>query len=128
MKSLDEQFADVLRAYPGASLTAMGNGVYQVLIPVMPLPAGWNQITTEVRFVVPNGYPFAAPDCFWADPSLRLANSAMPQNAQIGQPNPGQPDPGKLWFSWHLQTPWNPSNCILTTYVNVIRRRFEAVQ
>jgi len=128
MKTIDEQFAQVQRAFPEATLTAMGGGVSLVRIPGVALPDGWSQPATEVLFVVPNGYPNAAPDCFWADPSLRLCNGALPQNAQIGQANSGQPDPNKLWFSWHLQVAWNPMQSNLMTYINVIRRRFEAAQ
>jgi hypothetical protein len=128
MKTIDEQFAIVSRAYNGATLTPMGSGMYLVRIPGVQLPDGWNQATSEVRFVVPNGYPHAAPDCFWADQTLRLRNGALPQNAQVGNTMPGQPDTATLWFSWHVNNNWNPSNCDLMTYVNIIRRRFEAVQ
>jgi hypothetical protein len=128
MKPLHEQFASVARAYEGATLIDMGCGIHQIRIPRLALPTGWSAGTTEIRFVVPNGYPYAAPDCFWADATLRLKNGALPQNAHIGNTMPGQPDSNTLWFSWHLQMPWNPSICDLMTYVNVIRRRFEEVQ
>jgi hypothetical protein len=128
MKSLDDQFAEVSLAFAGAVLTPADNGMYLVRIPNVSLPEGWSQQSTEVRFVVPNGYPYAAPDCFWADMSLRLKNGTIPQNSVPGQSQPGQPDTQILWFSWHLNNNWNPSTCDLMTYVRVIRKRFEAVQ
>jgi hypothetical protein len=66
--------------------------MYLVRIPNVPLPEGWSQPSTEIRFVVPNGYPYAAPDCFWADMALRLRGGAMPKNATVGQMMPGQTD------------------------------------
>lgn len=127
MKSTQDQFAEIADAFPGATLTPV-SGLHLVVIPNVPLPKGWSQQGTHVRFVIPNGYPYAAPDCFWADHSLRLAQGQMPQNAQLGQLMPGQPDPNTLWFSWHVQAAWNAGNCELMTYVKVIRSRFEALQ
>jgi hypothetical protein len=127
MRSTEEQFQAVLDSYPGSTLTAAGSGIFLVHLPVIALPDGWSQQRTEVRFVVPNGYPHSAPDCFWADGALRLRDRRMPQNAQIGQAGPGQPDPGLLWFSWHVAERWKPTTCDLITYVNIIKKRFEAV-
>ncbi len=127
MKSIDEQFAEITRAFPGATLTPV-SGLQLVVVPNVPLPKGWSQSSTHIRFVIPNGYPYAAPDCFWADRTLRLAQGRLPQNAVVGQLMPGQPDPDTLWFSWHVNAAWNPATCQLATYVNIIRSRFEALQ
>ena len=127
MKSIQDQFAAIASAFPGATLTPV-NGLQLVVIPQVPLPNGWSQPSTHIRFVIPNGYPYAAPDCFWADHTLRLARGQIPQNAQVGQMMPGQPDPKTLWFSWHVHAAWNAATCELMTYVQVIRRRFEALQ
>jgi Prokaryotic E2 family E len=127
MKSIHEQFAEITKAFPGATLTPV-NGLHLVVIPNVPLPRGWSQPTTHIRFVIPNGYPYAAPDCFWADHALRLDRGQIPQNAQVGNLMPGQPDPNTLWFSWHVNASWNPATCELITYVKVIRSRFEALQ
>ena len=126
MKSIAEQFADVARAFPGATLTPVGN-VYLVILPQVVLPPGWSQSVTHARFVVPDGFPYAPPDCFWADSNLRLVGGGVPKNTAIGNVVPGQPDGSLLWFSWHV-TPgtWIAGNCKLMTYVNIIRNRFEA--
>jgi hypothetical protein len=127
MKSLAEQFSDVARVYGDATITQTGP-LHLVVIPRLALPAGWSQLSTNARFVVPDGYPYAPPDCFWADPALRLANGAMPKNTAIGNPVPGQPQANLLWFSWHVGGNWNAGTCKLMTYVNVVRNRFEAVE
>jgi hypothetical protein len=127
MKTVEEQFAEISATFSGATLTPAGGGMHLVRIHNMPLPEGWSQPSTEIRFIVPSGYPYAAPDCFWADMALRLRGGGMPKNATVGQTMPGQTDSQTLWFSWHVNTAWNPS-CTLSTYVKVIRKRFEALQ
>jgi hypothetical protein len=128
MKSIPDQFAALALAYPGAALTVV-DGLQQVMIPRMPLPTGWSLPETHIRFVIPNGYPYAVPDCFWADHSLRLASGAIPKNTQIGYVMPGQRDAQTIWFSWHVQQgTWNALNCDLMTYVKVIINRLGAVE
>ena len=129
MRSVAEQFDAIARAYGGASLRATPDGAQLVMLPNVSLPAGWSQHQTHVRFVVPVGYPYAVPDCFWTDPTLRLAQGQLPKNTVIGQVTPSQPDRNLLWFSWHV-TPntWSPSTSNLMTYVQVIRRRLEQPQ
>lgn len=89
------------------------------------LPSGWSKQVIEVSFVVPQGYPFAKPDCFWADLDLRLANGNLPQNTRLDNPIPGVPDP-LIWFSWHVD-PWNPNQDDLCTWFAIIKRRLAQV-
>lgn len=124
MKSLQEQFDELKQQFAGATLVP-SEGLHLIKIPDLKLPSGWSQSSSDVRFVVPNGYPYAPPDCFWADGNLRLPSGQMPQNAQIGNVVPGQPENGLLWFSWHVQQAWKPGVCNLLTYVKIIRNRFE---
>ena len=127
MKSVADQFKAISAAFPGATLSSSA-GCQLVVIPTMDLPAGWNQTRTHVRFVVPAGYPYAAPDCFWTDPGLRLAGGKLPQNTIVGHLMAGQPDANTLWFSWHVQNGlWNAAKSDLKTYVAIICRRFEAL-
>lgn len=129
MKSLEDQFVEVQRAYPDAGMTSAPDGAYLISIPAMALPAGWSKSATGMCFVVPTGYPYAAPDCFWTDGDLKLASGQPPQNAQIGNVNPAQPDATLLWFSWHLNAGlWKPSVSTLMTFIKVIKNRFDAVQ
>jgi hypothetical protein len=129
MNTVQAEFSAVSLAYPDAQLITYPDGTYLVVLPAVALPPGWCQESTHIRFVVPAGYPYASPDCFWADPGLRLQTGAMPQNAQVGNVAPGQPDPSTLWFSWHLSPgSWAPGVSDLMTFIRVIKKRFESLQ
>ena len=117
-----DQTAALQVQYPDARFDPMADGTVLVTIPEVPLPKGWSEATTEVSFVIPNGYPVAKPDCFWASAPLRLAGGAMPMNSAINE-IPGIPGQ-RLWFSWHVAT-WNPATDGLLTFVRVIQLRFE---
>ncbi len=96
-----------------------------VSLPSLHLPQGWNKTKTAIHFFAPQGYPFAKPDCFWADEDLRLTGGSIPQNANCGTPMAGL---GKaaLWFSWHTDH-WNASRDDLLTWVASIKDRLSRV-
>ena len=98
------------------------DGTQLISIPNVPLPTGWNKTNTTVYLVAPQGYPFAQPDCFWADPDLRLSSGALPQNAGLSTPIPHLSSQPALWFSWHMQM-WNAARDDLLTWLTVIRQR-----
>jgi hypothetical protein len=126
-----EQFAELqarLRERSPASeaaLLPLPNGGSLIKVTQVALGLGWNRPTADVLFVAPPGYPSAAPDCFWVQPTgLRLANGGTPQNSNDSNPIPGDNEPGRLttWFSWHVQG-WNPNMNSLWTYYLVILDR-----
>ena len=117
---LNAQFARLQASYSGASLEPQGDGTAWVTIPGLVTSPAWNQERATVRFVVPVGYPAAAPDCFWVEHPFTLKSGAPPLNTGA-QP----PFPGLLWFSYHVQS-WAPPNITLLTYVGVIRQRLNA--
>lgn len=120
MTLLDTHFGSLRERFPTAALTLLPSGAAVVAIPDVPLPAGWNQTTTNVRFVVPVGYPHAKPDCFWTDLGLRLAGGGLPQNSNVSPiPETGE---NYFWFSWHVSQ-WNPNRDNLLTYFRVIEGR-----
>ncbi len=121
MGPLEVHVQRLLERVAGANVQAVANTGVLVSIPDLSLPEGWNKQSTTVHFFAPQGYPFARPDCFWADDDLRLASGAVPQNAAVNNPMPGL---GKsaLWFSWHLQT-WNASRDDLTSWLASIKDR-----
>lgn len=125
MTPYEQQVETLRQRYPGASSREWANSVALVIVPDVPLPKGWNRTSTTVRFVVPAGYPFANPDCFFVDPSVRLEGERMPQNSamqalgELGE---------MLWFSWHLNGAWRPNKDTLTTWMAVIAHRFEQLQ
>jgi hypothetical protein len=125
MPIADQQFAILQQYYPQAVLHTLPSGAYLITVPGFRLPTGWSQPQTTVYFIAPVGYPMAKPDCFWADPNLRLSNGLMPQASNIGPiPDVGQ---NQLWFSWHTSH-WNPNRDNLLTYLRVIEERLRRSQ
>jgi Prokaryotic E2 family E len=122
---LQEQFELLKSEYPEASLQQLPSGAALIIIPSVPLPKGWSLDKTTIKFLAPVGYPFARPDCFWAEQHLRLQNQSMPQNTGF---NP-IPEVGgnNLWFSWHLGQ-WNPNRDNLSTYVRAIEARLKELR
>lgn len=122
---LQRQFETLAARWKGATLSGNGDGSHAITVPDLSLPPGWNRSSVGVAFVVPVGYPLAAPDCFWSEPGLALDHGGPPQNtghnAGAGIP------PGWLWFSWHPGY-WDANGSNLETYLNVIRRRFAEVK
>lgn len=104
---------------------ALPSGAVLITVEDVALPVGWNRDRTHVRFVAPAGYPFAQPDCFWADPGLALANGLVPQSSNPQQPIPETNEPG-TWFSWHVQH-WNPNRDSLLSFFRVIEQRLQQV-
>lgn len=126
MNPVEVQLAELRRVYgDGASVRLMPGGAQLITIPEVKLLPGWSKSETSIRFVAPVGYPFAAPDCFWADPDLRLQNGGEPQ-ASNGQAVPELNEAGR-WFSWHVQN-WNPNQNNLVTYAKIIEQRLREVR
>jgi len=126
MDILQRQLEDLRKAYPaGAELTQLPSGAVLIELKDVRLPPGWNRGTTSIRFVVPVGYPFAAPDCFWTENDLRLSPNTQPQATNF-QPIPELNRPG-MWFSWHVQG-WNPNHSNLVTYAKVIEQRLKELR
>lgn len=121
MTPLQQQFALLKDTFADATMRELPSGAAIITLPNYALPPGWSQSTTTVYFVAPVGFPFGRPDCFWADPSLRIANGAMPHASGM-QAIPETAEP-LLWFSWHISQ-WYPNRDSLLTYERVIRARF----
>lgn len=124
MGPVDNQLQRLKERIADAHWTVVHGSGMLVVLPSFQLPGGWNKAATEVQFLAPQGYPYARPDCFWADGDLRLAArpGLLPQSTQLN--NPGLPQlSSKLWFSWHLLQ-WDPNRDDLLTWVACIRARF----
>lgn len=125
MPIIDQQLEILKEHFPGTTLSQLPNGAQLVTIPNVRLPQGWSQQTTTIYFIAPVGYPLAKPDCFWADPALRLSNGGMPQAANITPiPDTNQ---NQVWFSWHAEH-WNPNRDSLLTYMRIIEARLKRAQ
>lgn len=101
------------------------SGAVVITVRDVDLPQGWNRTHTDIRFVVPAGYPFAAPDCFWADEGLTLDGGQQP-TASNNQPLPETGANG-TWFSWHVAS-WNPNSDNLLTFFRLIRQRLQIIE
>jgi Prokaryotic E2 family E len=90
-----------------------------VVIESYPLTANlFNQKSTDLLIKVPPAYPLAGLDMFWSEPSVRLANGALPASTNLEQPL------GRDWlrFSWH-PSGWRPSEDNLINYLSFIDQR-----
>jgi hypothetical protein len=126
MGPLDVHWERLQGRFPQARLLQVNGSGALVTVPEIGLPAGWNKTSSAIRFLAPQGYPFAKPDCFWADGDLRLASGAIPQASNASNPVPGD-DTAGLWFSWHTDH-WNASRDDLLTWLASIRERLGKVQ
>lgn len=124
---ITQQFADVIARFKSATMERLPSGAALITIPNFLLPPGWNRSESTLRFIAPVNYPFANPDCFWADENLRLANGAEPQNsASTAIPEASL---GSLrWFSWHVRDNWNPSRDTLVSWIASIAERLGHVK
>ncbi|CDX44967.1 conserved hypothetical protein [Mesorhizobium sp. ORS 3359] len=125
MSIIERHFEAFVGRYAGVTMEPQAGGTVVVSVPAVALPPGWNRTAVAVKFILPAGYPQAAPDCFWTEPALALEHGGAPQNTGQ-QAAPGIP-PGWLWFSWHPAT-WQPNSDNMFTYLNVIRRRLGEVR
>lgn len=123
MPIVDDHLKALGERHAGMESTPLASGTRLVVLPSVRLPEGWSKGTTAVRFLVPPSYPYAPPDCFWADADLKLADGRQPQNTGPGNPIPEVGFVG-LWFSWHVTQSWVPNKGSLTSWATAIDDRF----
>ncbi len=127
MTPFEQQFEILKAEIQNVNHRKLSSGAVLITIPVFKLPPGWSLNETEIYFIAPAGFPFAKPDCFWANPGLKLKNGGMPKNAQLQKiPEVNELQP-QMWFSWHVSQ-WNPSYDNLSTFVHVIQARLRDCQ
>jgi hypothetical protein len=117
------QLGAVRRRYPDARVEVSADGQRVLIVPNVPIRAGWNKNAAAIFFLVPVGYPQVKLDCFYVDADLRLANGEQPGQSAIQQVFGSS----YLWFSWHI-TEWNPANASLDQYVRVCEARLREVR
>ncbi|MBS1722980.1 MAG: hypothetical protein JSS66_08520 [Armatimonadetes bacterium] len=126
MTPVERQIEDLRKAYgEGVASRQLPSGALLLTLPDVSLPPGWSKSRCAVKFIVPVGYPYSAPDCFWADRDLLLATGQVPQATNF-QDIP-EANEGGIWFSWHVQG-WNPNRSSLVSYAKVIENRFKEVR
>jgi hypothetical protein len=83
------------------------------------LPAGYQTARTDLLILLPSGFPDAAPDMWWCDPWVKLANGADPLNANVTE----QIGP-RSWqrFSRHFgAVRWAAGRSGVESYVTLIK-------
>jgi hypothetical protein len=124
---MSDQFDEVKLRYPRATREVLPSRAALITVPAFLLPGGWSKTAVTLRFMEPNGFPLACPDCFWVDPDLRLASGAMPQNTGVNA-IPETQFAELLWFSWHVNQAWKPNRDRLLTWIACIADRFRKLQ
>jgi hypothetical protein len=120
-------FARLKARYQDALLSLLSTGASLVTVPSFALPAGWPVPQVTLRFLAPNGYPVAAPDCFWVEPSLNLNGGGLPRNSQHNNAIPGA-NFAAHWFSWHVeQGKWSANDHDLMTWLGMCHVRLQTV-
>ena|ERR1700722_3352326 len=83
---------------------------------------GYRPTNCDLLLRIPRSYPDAGPDMFWTAPEVLLANSRVPQAADVIETYLG-----RRWrrFSWHRPptSPWNPTVDNLHSHLEFIRKR-----
>jgi hypothetical protein len=120
---IDKHFERFRERCPAATLLALPSGAGLITIPREPLPAGWLASEVTLRFIAPNGYAVAAPDCFWVEPKLTLNGGAAPKNSQHPNLIP-ETDIAAHWFSWHVeQGKWCANRHDLLAWYGLCQKR-----
>jgi hypothetical protein len=126
--ALEAHFARLKARHPDSMLKELTGGAALITVPALSIPTGWSMGSTLLRFLAPNGYPVAAPDCFWAEPTLLLRDGRQPKNTQLNHAIPEVGMTGQ-WFSWHLEVGrWSPNCHDLLTWLGVCLARLARLE
>ncbi len=90
-----------------------------IVIYDFPLAPGYQIASTNLLILLPGGFPDAAPDMWWCDPWVRLANGTDPVAASVRE----QIGP-RVWqrFSRHFgASRWAPGRSGVESYVTLIK-------
>jgi hypothetical protein len=91
-----------------------------VIVHSWRLPTGYTPDSTDLLLRLAPGFPDVAPDMYWCDPPVRLANGAFPVAADLMESHLG-----RTWqrFSRHLSPgQWISGRDDLASYLALIRR------
>lgn len=125
---LEAHFARLKARYRAATATDVPGGAVLIAVPDTPVGPGWSAVAATIRFLAPNGYPVAAPDCFWVEPNLMLAGGLLPKNSQINNAIAGAGITGH-WFSWHVEGGRWSANCHdLLTWLTLCLKRLQHLE
>lgn len=125
---IDAHFKRLKARHPEAVLEYLKSGAALICVPQRLVPTGWSAPAASIRFIAPSTYSVGAPDCFWAEPDLLLANNALPRNSALNKEIPETQLKGH-WFSWHVVGgEWQPNEHDLLSWLSSCMERLQAVQ
>ena len=120
---IEKHFERLKERRPGATLLALPSGAGLITIPSEPVASGWSAGEVTLRFIAPNGYAVAAPDCFWVEPQLTLTGGGMPKNSRHQYPIP-ETEIAAHWFSWHVEPgKWRANRHDLLAWYGLCQKR-----
>lgn len=124
MPILAAHFERLKERFPEATLTRLPSGAALVTVPGCPVQPGWPVPKVTIRFLAPNGYPVAKPDCFWVEPKLSLnGQAAVPKNSTYDN-QIAETAIKAHWFSWHIDA-WSPNRHDFLTWLNICFTRLQ---
>lgn len=128
---LKKHFERLKERHPDATLIALPSGAAMVTVPGCALRSGWPVEVVTLRFLAPNGYGVAAPDCFWVEPRLTLNGGTPPKNSAYENQIPETANKAH-WFSWHVDSDkggrWLPNLHDLLTWLNMCFARLQILE
>jgi len=100
-----------------------GSGGYLILHDFPVNPDRFDRSCTDLLILIPQGYPLAGLDMFFADPWVKLHSGELPGQADVPQEYLG-----RKWqrFSRHLQQPWRPGLDGLASFLAIIAKELRA--
>lgn len=125
---IERHFNRLRERCPKAALLALPKAAWLITVPNEPLPPGWSATEVTLRFIAPNGYAVAAPDCFWVEPALTLNGGTVPKNSQRKHQIPDT-ELSAHWFSWHVENgKWSANRHDLLAWYGICQKRLSILE
>ncbi len=120
---INRELATVAEKYLGVYAVDESNGCVDLIIPTLPIPAGFTNATARILVRIPALYPTERLDLFWLAPTLQRSNGAALPNVMAT----GVAIAGEQWtqISWHDNSPHDPNRISVIGFVRSIGQWFE---
>ena len=113
----DREFLD--EKYPDFDVLPSGKELH-LLLPQFQFPVAYSPQVADLLIIIPGGYPNAALDMFWTNPSVMLANGGWPERCTHHETFHG-----RSWQRWsrhfHQDKPWRPGIDSLRSFLTTVR-------
>ena len=119
---------------PQADLTSLSErgAPYQIsteanmtclVLPGYALPAGYDQVQSDLLLRLNAGYPDVPPDMWWFSPAVKLANGRVIQATELMECHLGRQ--WQRWSRHFAQGQWKSGIDCLETFLALIRKELE---